>query len=455
MGAGFDAGSSHALQVFTQLVDSSWGDRLSTRSCLSRRARKAVRNVFRALMFAASQESEVLYPGVLQNSFFEAMIAYDNSSLRRRYEQLDAHSERLPYVIDTVGKYVLYFVVETMLCAGLRTAPEPDSVEKALSALLQMAFRVHYVQRCKYMFIGAPAYLVRYLTANASVRLLNGLSDLTMTTDTGEHLSWRGAEGYADIYLEYLIFLGALAVEEGVAAVSLRRGWVTIDTRVSIPEFVMEALGFSARDEVRVAPEANVRVYVSENADGTYSYFDLQGRSLSAGVPLSYDDDGDVSAVAILSAPESEDVYRHRLFTPAECGAFVFHEDSYATPRHDYDADPRLLADLSLYPSARGDVLPVDDEFARGHHEELLEDVHAFDREIRDYIQYVQGLRENAERDYECLQIVQTQLREAEARTEALRRGALALAQKANALGGALGAAGALDAEGFDPCAIH
>ncbi|AQY17058.1 TPA_asm: MC130L [Molluscum contagiosum virus] len=420
---------------FHRVVENSWGKELRENSCLSRKQRNVVRNVFRALVAATQARNgklDVFYPEVLQNRFAKALLAANDGKLLHAYEHIHAHGEQLGTVLDTRGKYILYYVFSLVLSA--QVAARADAPKTFLMKVL----RTHFLRRCKYMFVGLPAYLVQGMSSKDFVELLTSMRDVQVYDEhTKRMIRVNAVDAYLDKYIDFVVFLGSIKEElkssgPSTPRVILQQRWLRLETTLSVPEFVMEGLGFSARDAIYVFNSPRARMYLFSHGNGAYQYFELD-RDYPAGVPLTYDAQKDISALAILSAREPEELYRNRLVTPDTCTEFIFNEDMYAARPHAFDEDTSVAADPNFDPRADAygeqNLLPLLPLLEGLSENELDVELQVLQRELQMFLGYVSGLSDDLYQARQCLQLVRTLLERVEEKFDALRRDALRLAR--------------------------
>nr|WQH58087.1 MAG: MC130L [Molluscum contagiosum virus] len=440
-------GFPRVILEFERLVDKHWEKPLGPNACLSRSQRKVVRNVFRALVAAARVRNgklDVLYPEVLENTFAAALLEHENHKLQTMYEQLTASGPQLVgTVVDTRGKYILYYVLSLVLSVRTETHTSADSRQATLRKFLVQVLCTHYVRRCKYMFVGLPAYLVQGLGPRDVVNLLTSLREVQLyDVSRGIMVSVRGMDAHIDKYIDFLVCLGSIKAElesasSGTPRVVLQQRWLRLETTLSVPEFVMEGLGFSARDSIRAINDPDARMYLARDSKGRYHYFALD-HDYPAGVPLTYDPQQDISALALLSVRAPEELYRNRIVTPEKCTEFLFDEDMHKAPVHDYSKDLPMKADPNFRPreDAYGEqnLVPLFPLLSGLSESELDAELQVLQHELEMYSGYVRGLSDDLQEAGQCLQLQRARLSRVEEKFDALRKDALAAARTVDRL---------------------
>lgn len=435
-------GFPRVIREFHRVVENSWNKALRENSCLSRKQRKVVRNVFRALVAATRVRNgklDVYYPEVLENTFAKALLSYENGKLQTTYEQLASHGPELGLALDTRGKYLLYYVLALVLSARVASRARTDVLKTFLSQVL----RTHYLRKCKYMFVGIPAYLVQGLSSKDILDLLTSLRDAQVYDEQKKTMvRVNAADAHVDKYIDFLIFLGSVKEElkssgPSTPRIVLQQRWLRLETTLSVPEFVMEGLAFSARDAIYVFNSPRARMYLFRTEEGAYQYFDLN-QDYPAGVPLAYDVHKDISALALLSARDSEELYRNRLVTPETCQDFIFNEDMYTAKPHAFDEDIAVAAEPNFDPRADAygeqNLLPLLPLLEGLSENELDVELQVLQREVRMFLGYVSGLSDDLYQARQCLRLVRALLARVEEKLAALRKDALRLARTVDSL---------------------
>lgn len=333
-----------SIHQFKDIIDKTWLTPLRPTSCLSREQRKCVRNVIRDYMSGAPTrplEYSHLDPSfnaqwfdkrkIFDNPYYAALIKNSNYALYNLwYNNLSGS-----YSVDTFGKYVLYATF-SILHAGFFVQPfafddvsltritESDLTQKMTSTFaeyIKHCAYMNYQNDCPFMFIGLPMYWINKYLDMDQIYFYVGSNVKTQILPTM-------ARAYG-AFVDYVRELDS-------AQLGLTFSYLGVSTSFykSVPEFVMEALCYSAADEITKTNDCLALIYVSYTS-GTRDtnrlfYYELDPKfrgtvTIPKVLHIPFDNYRDVSAVYIEQSTgidEDDDLYfrLYKLITPDECG---------------------------------------------------------------------------------------------------------------------------------------
>ncbi|ATI21063.1 A type inclusion protein [Western grey kangaroopox virus] len=239
---------------FEELVAKRWHDQLDELSHLTDRERKVVRNVFRDYVRRSRGEEKIAgVPAELfrpeEHPYLKLFSSYRNGVLPGyllsvgRVHVQGKCKKTIPD-INTVGRYVLYHTVFLLyygnIDLNISTGSAVSEVESRFSEFLESYLRkvalTHARKFCRYMFIGVPAYCL--------VPISPEVLEAAVTAALG---AAPAVERYRD-YLEF-----AIASKRTCPELTLIFNGVEFTTGLSVPEFVMEGLGYRGEDGICIS----------------------------------------------------------------------------------------------------------------------------------------------------------------------------------------------------------
>ncbi|ATI21227.1 A type inclusion protein [Eastern grey kangaroopox virus] len=298
---------------FEELVAEHWHDELDELSHLTDRERKVVRNVFRDYVRRSRGEEKIAgVPAELfrpeEHPYLKLFSSYRDGvlpgyllSVGRIHVQ--GKCKKTVPDINTVGRYVLYHTVFLLYYGNIDlnvgTGSAVSEVESRLSEFLESYLRkvalTHARKFCRYMFIGVPAYCLAPITPEVLEAAVTAA---------------LGAAPAVERYRDYLDF--AIASKRTRPELTLLFNGVEFTTGFSVPEFVMEGLGYRGEDGICISGGVEAAfVYVGKLEQDAGQAVDVSSEQLDTdhskrSEELEKEDNGQVPVTADLEGNVEE-----------------------------------------------------------------------------------------------------------------------------------------------------